>query len=112
MPKPLPRSFSFQPRKSVKGKRKKKKKNRHKTLGSTKLLLTFREEEISIPCDPRETNRKTDQSETREPRDGRKQTKREARRAAIADEKRRPILQRNHPQANSTKQNYWNQYTI
>jgi hypothetical protein len=59
MPKPLPRSFSFQPRKSEKG----KKKNRKKTLGSTKLLLTFREEEISIPCDPRETNRKTDQSE-------------------------------------------------
>lgn len=59
MPKPLPRSFSFQPRKSEKG----KKKKRQKTLGSTKLLLTFREDEFSIPCDPRETNHKTDRNE-------------------------------------------------
>jgi hypothetical protein len=62
MPKPLPRSFSFQPRKSGEG------KNiyiyiRQKTLGSTKLLLTFREDEISIPCDRRETNHKMDRDE-------------------------------------------------
>jgi hypothetical protein len=61
MPKPLPRSFSFQPRKSGKGGKKKKK--RQKTHGSTKLLLTFREDENSIPCDRRETNHKTDRSE-------------------------------------------------
>jgi hypothetical protein len=76
MPKPLPRSFSFQPRRSGKGK--KIIYVRQKTLGSTKLLLTFREDEISIPCDPRETNQKTDRSEieNREMKESRQKGKR------------------------------------